>query len=177
MHCRFLTVLGFALLAGAMGTGASAAAESKPALVGDFRDWHVYRMGAGAGRLCYALSEPKQMNPAGANRDQVSFLISTWPGRRVRNEPSVVPGYPYRPGSKVQVQVGNERFDFFTRNEGTNGGAWAEVAADEARLVASLRKGSTVTVTGTSTRGTLTRDSYSLAGFSAALDRLDAECK
>lgn len=177
MRCRFLTVVGMALLAAVMGAGAVAAAESRPTLVGDFRDWHVYRLGAGAARLCYALSEPKQMNPSGANRDQVSFLISTWPGRRVRNEPSVVPGYPYRPGSKAQVQVGNERFDFFTRNEGTNGGAWAEAAADEVRLIAALRKGSAMTVTGTSQRGTLTRDSYSLAGFSAALDRLDAECK
>ena len=177
MKAKSFAALGVTLLLTLIGAGAGGAAETRPTLVGDFRDWHVYRLGAGAGRLCYALSEPKQMNPSGANRDQVSFLISTWPGRRVHNEPSVVPGYPYRPGSKVQVQVGTDRFDFFTRNEGTNGGAWAEVAADEARLVAALRRGSTMTVTGTSTRGTLTRDNYSLAGFSAALDRLDEECR
>ncbi len=166
-----------AVLALLLSAGAGLAAEEKPTLVGDFRDWHVYRLGTGANRLCYALSEPKQMVPRGANRDQVSFLISTWPGRKVRNEPSVVPGYPYKAGSRVTVQVGNERFDFFTRNEGTNGGAWAQVAADEERLVAVLRRGSTMTVTGTSTRGTQTRDSYSLAGFSAAIDRLETECK
>ncbi len=175
MHVKSLTVVVCAVLAATLGAGV--AGETRPTLIGDFNDWHVYRLGAGANRLCYALSEPKQMNPSGANRDQVSFLISTWPGRRVRNEPSINPGYPYRAGSKVQVQVGNERFEFFTRNEGTNGGAWAELPADEAKLVASLRRGSTMTVTGTSTRGTLTQDNYTLAGFSAALDRLDAECR
>jgi invasion protein IalB len=172
-----LTIAASVLTALGLGAGAVQAAEQKPALIGDFRDWHVYRMGAGANRLCYALSEPKQMSPAGANRDQVSFLISTWPGRNVHNEPSVVPGYPYRVGSKVQVQVGNARFDFFTRNEGDNGGAWAQIAADEPKLIAALKKGSTMTVTGTSQRGTLTRDNYSLSGISAALDKLQAECK
>ena len=161
----------------ALPAGVASAAEEKPALLGSFRDWHVYSVGAGADRLCYALSQPKQVNPANVNRGEVFFLISTWPGRRVRNEPSVVPGYPYPEGGKTQVQVGSDKFEFFTKNEGGNGGAWMEDPANERRLVDTLKRGSQMSITGTSVRGTLTRDNYSLAGISAALDKIDAECK
>ena len=34
-----------------------------------------------------------------------------------------------------------------------------------------------MSVTGTSARGTLTRDNYSLAGISAAIDKLTTDCK
>ncbi len=39
-------------------------------------------------------------------RDEVFFLISSWPGKKVKDEPSIVPGYSYKEGSKVQLQVG-----------------------------------------------------------------------
>ena len=40
-----------------------------------------------------------------------------------------------------------------------------------------MRRGSNMIVTGTSMRGTLTTDEYSLVGFSAAVDKLGANCK
>src|ERR1700680_4519387 len=102
----------------ALCTGAAVAAEEKPALLDSFRDWHVYSVGAGTDRLCYALCQPKQMNPANLTRDSVFFLISSWPGRKVKNEPSVVPGYQYKVGSKVQVQVGSDNIRLLPRTDG-----------------------------------------------------------
>jgi hypothetical protein len=157
--------------------GTAAAAEEKPTLLGSFREWHVYETGTGANRLCYALSQPKDMNPKNVNRNSVFFLISTWPGRKVRNEPSVVPGYQYKDGAKTEVQIGNDKFTFFTKNEGAAGGAWMEDPNDERKLIEAMKKGSSMNIAGTSTRGTLTRDSYSLAGISAALDKVDQSCK
>ena len=157
--------------------GAAAAAEEKPALLDSFRDWHVYSVGAGTDRLCYALSQPKQMNPANLARDSVFFLISSWPGRKVKSEPSVVPGYQYKVGSKVQVQVGADKFELFTKNDGPAGGAWLDNPADEKKLIDAMKRGAEMSITGTSLRGALTRDNYSLAGISAALDKVDATCK
>jgi len=176
MHSKFRAA---ALLSVFVGFCASSviAAEEKPTLLDSFRDWHVYSVGAGAERLCYALSQPKQMNPANVTRDSVFILISTWPGRKVRNEPSVVPGYQYKAGTKVQVQVGSDKFELFTKNDGSAGGAWLENPADEKRLIDAMKRGAEMSVTGTSSRGTLTRDNYSLAGISAALDKVDASCK
>ena len=153
------------------------AAEDKPELLGSFRDWHVYQTGKGPNRLCYALSQPKEMTPKDAKRDSVFFLISTWPVRKVRNEPSVMPGYQYKDGAKTDVQVGADKFSFFTKNDGASGGAWMQDAKDEKRLVDAMKKGAGMSITGISARGTLTKDNYSLAGISAALDKLDSSCK
>jgi hypothetical protein len=168
-----------ALLCGTlvMSAGMARAAEEKPTLLGSFRDWHVYQTGAGADRLCYALSQPKEMNPKNVNRSSVFFLISTWPGRKVRNEPSVVPGYQYKEGMKTEVQIGMDKFTFFIKNEGNAGGAWMEDPNDERKLIETMKKGSTMNISGTSSRGTVTKDSYSLAGISAALDKIDQSCK
>ena len=158
-------------------SAAAFAAEQKPSLLGSFHDWHAYSTGKGANRLCYVLSQPKQTNPDNVKRDSAYFLISTWPGRKVRNEPSVVPGYPYKDGARAQVLVGTDKFEFFTKNDGSAGGAWLENPADEKKLIESMKKGAGMTIAGVSARGTETKDSYSLAGLSAALQKIDASCK
>ena len=58
-----------------------------------------------------------------------------------------------------------------------NDGAWIKNAADERRLVDSLRKGTDVVVKGTSARGTASTDTYSLKGLAQALDKVGQECK
>jgi hypothetical protein len=157
--------------------GLAQAADPKPELLGTFKDWHVYATGAGANKLCYALAEPVQTNPANFKRDQVFFLISTWPGRKIRNEPSVVPGYQYKDMSPVEAQVGSDKFAFYSKNEGAKGGAWVDKPEDEKKLIESMKRGSAMTIIGTSSRGNLTRDNYSLAGLSAALEKIDMSCK
>ena len=154
-----------------------APAQAEPAAIGSFRDWSVYTSGAGRDKVCYALAQPKSSEPKRAKRDPVFFLISTWPKRNVVNEPSVVPGYPYREGAKAGAEVGSDKFEFFTKNDSGNGGAWMDNAANEKRLIDAMQRGQTLIVTGTSARGTLTRDQYSLAGISAALDKVKAICK
>jgi len=152
-------------------------AYAEPTAIGSFKTWSVYASGSGKDRVCYALAQPKSNTPKTVKRDPIFFLISTWPKRNVLNEPSVVPGYPYKDGAKAGVQVGSDKFEFFTKNDGTNGGAWMDSAADEKRLIDAMQRGQTMIITGTSARGTLTRDEYSLAGISAALDKVKATCK
>jgi Invasion associated locus B (IalB) protein len=161
----------------AAGVVGGALAGETPNLVGSFKDWHVYAAGKGKNRTCYALTVPKEMNPANVARDEVFFLISNWPANKTVNQPSIVPGYQYGPNTKAQVQVGSEKYAFFTKNEGGAGGAWMEAVADEKKLVAAMRRGSAMIITGTSARGTLTTDNYSLAGISAALEKLGTACK
>ena len=157
--------------------GGAALAGERPNLIGTFKEWHVYSAGKGKNRTCYALSVPKEMNPANVMRDEVFFLISSWPANKTVNQPSIVPGYQYGANTKTQVRVGSDQFVFFTKNDGGAGGAWMENVANEKKLVAAMKRGSSMIVTGTSARGTLTTDDYSLAGFSAALDKLGTACK
>jgi hypothetical protein len=173
-----MKVLGLAVvvLAAALGAG-PAHAQPKPTLVGSFKDWFVYTAGTGAAKTCYALGQPKQSDPPGLNRDPAFFLISAWPAKKTKGEPSIVSGYQYKEGSKAQVQIGSDKFAFLTKNDGSAGGAWTENAADERRLVAAMKRSASMVVIGVSSRGTLTRDTYSLAGISAALDKVAATCK
>ena len=48
--------------------------------------------------------------------------------------------------------------------------------SDEQRLIDAMRRGQQAIVTGVSSRGTLTKDTYSLAGISAALAKIHSTC-
>ncbi len=169
-------ILLIASAAFALGAG-SALADDNPALLGKFTDWSAYTSKADSfGKVCYVLSQPKTSDPRDVKRDPVYFLISDWPGRKTKAEPEVVPGYPYKDGSKVTVQVGSDKFELFTKNDGDSGAAWVQDTSDEQRLVDAMRRGAQAIVTGTSTRGTLTKDVYSLSGISAALDKIHKTC-
>lgn len=156
---------------------ATPAAAEAPVLMGSFKTWYVYSVGADASRVCYALSQPASMAPKGVRRDPSYIIISTWPSRGVRNEPSVVPGYPYKEGSAAEIHVGQDTFTMFTQNQGTNGGAWIKAQTEEARLIEAMKHGISMQISGTSRRGTNTKDVYPLAGLSAALDAIANACK
>ena len=166
-----------AMIAGAAAIAPFASAQAEdPTLLGAFNAWSAFTNGTGDGKVCYALSSPTAKLPAKIKRDPVYFLINDWPRRGAKAEPEVVPGYQYKDNSKATVQVGSDKFDFFTKNEDGVGGAWVEQQADEVRLIDAMKSGQQIVVTGISKRGTMTHDTYSLKGISDALDKIHATC-
>jgi hypothetical protein len=151
------------------------AAES-PAVLGTFKDWSAYSRGSGEGKVCYALAEPRSKAPDTVKRDPAYFLINDWPGRHARAESEVVPGYRYQDGSTVTVEIGRDKFVFFTKNDATSGSAWVLNPIDDAKLLKAMRGGSTAIVTGISRRGTKTTDTYGLSGVSDAIARIHDAC-
>jgi invasion protein IalB len=146
-----------------------------PNLLGQYGDWGAYAAGGGGGKVCYALATPAstRTTPANRPRDPVYLFISTRPGENVHNEVSVIIGYQLKPDSEVNVEIGNNKFVMYTKADG----AWLSNAAEEARMVETMRKGADIVITGTSARGTQSTDRYSLKGLSQALDRTAKECK
>jgi len=53
---------------------------------------------------------------------------------------------------------------------------WVKNAARESELIAEMRKGATLEVRAASLKGNASTDSYSLSGFSQAMERLQKEC-
>lgn len=154
--------------------GAScASAQGAPKLVGQFGDWGVYLDTSGSGKICYALSQPKNRQPAGLARDPAYFFVSTRTAENVKGEVSVVMGFPLKEGTDATLTIGPASFDLYTRGTG----AWVRNVAEETRLVDAMRKGRDVVVKSTSTRGNVTTDTYSLSGVSAAIDRAAQECR
>jgi hypothetical protein len=171
MSLRVCAIACAALLAGAVPAFADA-----PTLLGVFNGWTAASNGSGPAKVCYAMAHPTASTPKKANRDPIGFLVSDWPARNTKAEPQVVPGYPYKDGSTVTAEIGADKFTFFVKNDGDAGSAWMKDPAEEARLIDAMKRGSQLTVTGISRRGTLTKDTYSLAGISAALDKVHSTC-
>jgi hypothetical protein len=167
-----VALAGFGLAA----SSAPSAADGRPTLLGVAKGWSAYQTTTDDGRVCYALSKPKTTEPRKAARDPIYLLISDWPSRQVQGELEVVPGYSYKDGEPVIAQVGSDKIDFFTRNDGTSGSAWVKDPADEAKLLEAMRHGSTIAISGVSQRGTHTKDTYSLNGIGAMLDKVHDAC-
>ena len=154
-------------------TATAASAQGAATRVEQFKDWGAYVFNdPQRGKMCFAVSQPKDMEPKNVNRDPVYFFVTTRPREGVREEVNVITGYPYKEGSKTSIQVGSDKFTLYTSGDG----AWLENAAEEARLVAAMRRGSSMTVRGTSRRGTQTIDTYSLSGITAATKKALASC-
>jgi invasion protein IalB len=152
---------------------AAAAAPAQPTLLGQYGDWGAYTALPEGKKVCFAIAKPKASttNPAGRKRDPAYVFISTRPSENVRNEISVVVGYPFK--GDATAEVGATKFAMYTQNDG----AWIKNVAEEARLIDAMRKGADLTVKGTSTRGTQSTDTYSLKGLAQAVDRVAQECK
>jgi invasion protein IalB len=154
---------------------AAAAAPAQPKLLGQYGDWGAYTAEPENKKVCFSLAKPKSSttSPAGRKRDPAYLFISTRPAETVRNEISVIVGYPFRASSDATAEVGAAKFAMYTMNDG----AWIKNVAEEARLIDAMRKGADLTVRGTSSRGTSSIDVYSLKGLAQAMDRVAQECK
>jgi invasion protein IalB len=154
---------------------AAALAQDEPLLLGQYADWGAYAATPGGKKVCFVLAKPKtsKTEPAGRNRDPAYLFISTRPGEKVRNEVSVIIGYPFKASSDATAEIGPTKFVMYTQNDG----AWIKNIDEEVRMVDAMRKGSEITIKGTSGRGTLSTDQFSLKGLTEALNRADQECK
>lgn len=146
-------------------------AKGKPVQVGTYGEWGAFTA-QGKGKTCYALAKPKERVPASLKRDQAYIFISNRPSENVRNEVSIIMGFPMKDNSDAKAEIGGTTFDLICK--GTN--AWVKNPAEEKEFIDSLRKGSKLVIKASSTKGGLSTDSYSLAGLSEALARVQKEC-
>ncbi len=136
-------------------------------------DWSVYAHNAGGKKTCFAVAKPRSSKPKNVRRDPIFFYVSDWPADKVVNEISIKMGYPLKSTVPVNIKIGGKAFKLFTKDEG----AYVEKTADEQKVIAAMKAGSTMVVQGRSTRGTLTTDEYSLTGMSKALEAVTKACQ
>lgn len=144
-------------------------------LLGQFGDWGAYKATPNGKTVCFALSKPTSAvtDPPGRNRDPSYAFVSTRPAEKVKNEVSVIVGYPQKSGVDASATIGSASYVMYTQNDG----AWVKNAAEESQMVEAMRKGSDLVIKSESTHGTKTTDTYSLKGISDALEKVAAECK
>jgi len=172
-------ILSFVLVVGVLAAGPSRAA-SKPEHIGTFSEWSAFFDGNGANRECYIISLPKKEEGKYTRRDDTYTVVTHRLKDKTFNQVSIEAGYTYKEGSEVDVDIDGKTFKLFTTyREGSNtkvgSNAWAYVGGD-AGLVLAMKAGAKMIVKGTSSRGTLTTDTYSLSGFTAAFNAISKAC-
>ena len=162
---------GLALLA----TGAFAQ-ETSTNRVEEKTDWSVFVDSDPT--ECWAVSAPKETvntrdgRVVAVRRSDILMLVFYRPSANVKGQINFVGGYPFADGSTVNVNIDGTEFELFTDDET----AWAASAAEDAKLITAMKRGSKAVLTGRSGRGTRTQDTFSLLGFTAAVEDAETRC-
>ncbi len=127
---------------------------------------------------CWGVSVPTETvntrdgRVVAANRGQILLMVFYRPGSGADGQVAFTGGYPFRDGSQVEVDIGGTEFSLFTDGEW----AWPASPADDAKLVNAMKRGVDAVVTGVSSRGTTTKDTFSLLGFTDAVEDAEKRC-
>lgn len=140
--------------------------------ISDHQDWSAFRYKQDGETVCYMASTPKQAEGDYTDRGDVFAIVTHRPASNRIGEVSINAGYAYQKESAVRLKVGSDSWELFT----DGGSAWAPTAQDDQAIVKAMKAGSSMTVKGTSSRGTLTTDTYSLLGFSKAYGAISQAC-
>lgn len=155
----------------------SAFAQESTNLVATKTDWSVFT--EGTPKECWGVSKPKETvntrngEPVSARRGDILLFVTFRPGDGANGAISFTGGYPFAPKSTVTVEIDGASYEMFSDGE------WAWPATPEAdmALLTAMKKGSTAILTAASARGTQTKDTFSLRGFTAAMQEAETRCK
>ena len=81
-------------------------------------------------------------------------------------------GYQYNLDKDIVVKIDNTYFKFYS-TEDSSDTAWTD--SDE-KVIYAMKKGLELVLSGQSTRGTITNDTYTLKGFTSAINKLNKDC-
>lgn len=164
-----------AMALGALGAGAAQAQQESTNRVAVQTAWSVFV--DGNPRECWAVSAPSETvntrdgRPVSVRRGDI-LLFATYRQGQSAAEISFTGGYPFAEGSTVAMEIGSDTFQLFVDGQW----AWAGSAEDDARILAAMRRGQNAVLTARSSRGTQTRDTFSLFGITAASDEAQRRC-
>ena len=81
-------------------------------------------------------------------------------------------GYQYNLDKDIVVKIDNTSFKFYSTKDSSDT-AWTD--SDE-KVIYAMKKGLELVLSGQSTRGTTTNDTYTLKGFTLAINKLNKDC-
>lgn len=179
MVSRIALGLAAGLTAVALTISASAAQaqQSSANQVTAKTDWSVFE--EKNPKECWAVSAPKETvntkngRVVAVKRSSILLMAFFRPGSGIKGQVSFTGGYPFAGGSTVNLDVDGNKFELYTEGEW----AWPASTSDDAKILTALKRGSKAVLTARSSRGTITKDSFSLSGFTAAFEDAEKRCK
>lgn len=160
------------LAAGLALMPAAARAAEGDELLGQFRDWYAVAYEDQGRMICYMVSRPLESEGDYTQRGAAYVQVTRRGGEPEPDVVSFEAGYPFQGGSELEVVIDGEAHRMFTKGAT----AWAYGTDGDRTLVQAMARGREMVVKGTSARGTLTTDTYSLLGFMAAQRAMTEAC-
>lgn len=165
-----------AVIALAAASGVAAQQESTNRVAAQ-TDWSVFT--ESDPKECWAVTRPKETvntrdgRVVAVRRGDI-LLFAFFRPEAGLNTPQITftGGYPFASGSTVNIDIGGSGFELFTEGEW----AWAASPADDAKIITAMKRGSDAVLTARSARGTITKDTFSLLGFTAMIEDAENRC-
>jgi len=165
MANRFFLILGFLCIVLIPGKGFAG-------VIANHDDWTVIEEREGEAKVCFAVSAPINAEGDYTQRGDIFLLVTHRPREKAIGVVSIQAGYTYKARTDASVRIRAKTFKLFTDGEN----AWARDTATDQALVAAMKASDKLVVTGTSSRGTQTTDTYSLSGFTKAYRATSKAC-
>ncbi len=159
-------------------TGLPLAAQEL-AMVDSETDWSVYV--ADSPKECFIISKPttwsaqRDGQAVTVRRGDIRFYISIIPGEQITNEPAFLAGYPLKQDVPLEIKIKDTTVALYPNAEINPEYAWPR-PEDDSGLLAAMRGGAEAIIVGQSARGTITTDTFSLIGFTAAFEKAKELC-
>nr|WP_243254382.1 invasion associated locus B family protein [Sulfitobacter indolifex] len=167
---------GLALGALALVASGAVAQEQSTNRVAAKTDWSVFVEDNPT--ECWGVSTPKEVvntrdgRVVAVNRGQTLLMVFYRPSAEAKGQVAFTGGYPFASGSTVTMDISGDTYELFTEGEW----AWPATTADDAKIIAAMKRGADAKLIGRSSRGTQTSDSFSLLGFTAAVEDAAKRC-
>ena len=150
--------------------GGSAMDPGPAKALGNAGAWTAYLAQNKTGRVCYVVGQPEAADAAA--KRPVMAMVTHRTEDKVDNVVSFDTGMPLSEDDDVTLEVGPNKYTLFAKNDT----AWARTSELDRTIVGALAKEKRAMVKATAKKGRVTTDTYSLAGFSKALDLIDKAC-
>jgi hypothetical protein len=162
-------------LAVATAMAAPMGAQESQNLVATMTDWSVF-VEETPSKECWGVTKPKESantrdgQPVAVKRGDIFLFVTFRPASA--GEISFTGGYSFAAGSTVGLEVDGQKYDLFTDGEW----AWPGSKEDDATILAAMKRGNAAVLSARSGKGTKTLDTFSLRGFTAAMEDAAKRC-
>ncbi|MCY4139610.1 MAG: invasion associated locus B family protein [Rhodobacteraceae bacterium] len=136
------------------------------------QNWSVYVHETEERKQCFAASVPKRSRnirggkPASVRRGITQVSVMFQPNISADGEVSFTGGYQFDPKETVTLTVSGNTFTLYVDGDW----AWAASPEEDRKIHNAFRLGAAAVITGISSRGTTTTDTFSLYGFTKAFE-------
>lgn len=150
-------------------TGAASAEE-----LGVFGDWYAFAQGEGDQKLCYTISAPTLSLGEIDGRGEVGLMVTHQAGGALRDQVSVALGFEPHKTKYTKAKVDKSSNVLLRLVDGDR--VWIREANVDRQLVRRMKSGENLIVTGMSSKGIATQDTFSLIGFTKAYEAISQAC-